>query len=185
MTDWTDLHQLTTNMVYESFNKKLIEIMDKHAPLKTHMVTNKNILREEWVSCSLIKCSKKCYKFYKDAIGKQKDVPKSQKYIQYRNILNKLKKIEKRNYYVNKITVVKGDTKKPWHILNKITNKVHKKNAAIDVLKCNGTNVTDGKMICNILNEYFCTVGTEIASMQSNIGNPMSYLRKKVQQSLC
>ena len=34
MTDWNDLHQLTTNMAYESFNKKLIEIMDKHAPLR-------------------------------------------------------------------------------------------------------------------------------------------------------
>ena len=76
--------------------------MDKHAPLKTHMVVNKNILREEWMSHSLIKCSKKCYKFYKYAIGKEKDVPKSQKYIQYRNILNRLKKTQKRNYYVNK-----------------------------------------------------------------------------------
>ena len=62
MTDWTDLHKLSTKMAYESFNKKLIEIMDKHAPVKTHMVVNKNILREEWMSHSLIKCSKKCYK---------------------------------------------------------------------------------------------------------------------------
>ena len=45
--------------------------------------------------------------------------------------------------YVNKIKEVKGDTKKLWHILNKITNKVYNKNNAIDVLKCNGTNVTD------------------------------------------
>ena len=95
MADWTNLHQLTTNMAYESFNKMLIEIMDKHAPLKTHMVANKNILREEWMSCSLIKCSKKFYKFYKDANGKQKDVPKSHKYQQYRNILNRLKKTKK------------------------------------------------------------------------------------------
>ena len=40
MTDWTDLHQLTTIMAYKSFNKKLNEIMDKHAPLKTHIVAN-------------------------------------------------------------------------------------------------------------------------------------------------
>ena len=76
MTDCTALHQLTTNMAYESFNKKVIEIMNKHAPLKAHKVA-KNILREEWMSCSLITCSKKCNKFYKDAIQKQKDVPKS------------------------------------------------------------------------------------------------------------
>ena len=41
MTDWTDLHQLTTNTAYESFNKKIIEIIDKHGPLNTHMVANK------------------------------------------------------------------------------------------------------------------------------------------------
>ena len=35
------------------------------------------------------------------------------------------------------------------------------------------------KKICNILNEHFCTVGTKTASMQSQIGNPMSYLKKK------
>ena len=40
--------------------------------------------------------SKKCYKFYKDAIGKQNDVPKSHKYIWYRNILNMLKETEKK-----------------------------------------------------------------------------------------
>ena len=34
MTDWTHPHQLTTNMAYECFNKKLFEIMDKHAPVK-------------------------------------------------------------------------------------------------------------------------------------------------------
>ena len=45
-------------------------------------------------------------------------------------------------------------------------------------MKCYGTNVTDEKMICNILNEHFCTVGTKITSMQSMIGNPMSYLKK-------
>ena len=65
-------------MAYEFINKRLTEIMDKNAQLKTHMVANKNILREEWMSHSLIKCSKKCYKFYKDAIGNQNNVPKSQ-----------------------------------------------------------------------------------------------------------
>ena len=54
------------------------------------MVVNKNILREEWMSQSLTKCSKKCYNLCKDAIGEKKDVPKSKKYIQYRNILNRL-----------------------------------------------------------------------------------------------
>ena len=34
ITDWTYLHKLTTNMAYESFNKKLLEIMDIHVPLK-------------------------------------------------------------------------------------------------------------------------------------------------------
>ena len=43
MTESIDLHQLTTNMADESFNKKIIEIMDKHSPLKTHMVANKHI----------------------------------------------------------------------------------------------------------------------------------------------
>ena len=61
------------------------------------------------------------------------------------------------------IKEVKGDTKKLWHILNKITNKVHNKNNDIDVLKCSGTIVTDGKTICNILNENFCTVDAKIA----------------------
>ena len=49
MTDWTDIHQSTTNMAYKSFSKNLIELMDKHEPLKTHMEANKNILREEWM----------------------------------------------------------------------------------------------------------------------------------------
>ena len=46
-------------------------------------------------------------------------------------------------------------------------------------MKCNGTNVTDGKTMCNILNDHFYSVGTKIASMESKIGNPMSYLKRK------
>ena len=48
-----------------------MEIMDKHTPVKNHMVANTNILREEWMSHSLIKYFKKYHKFYKDGIGKQ------------------------------------------------------------------------------------------------------------------
>ena len=65
------------------------------------------------------------------------------------------------------------------HILNKITNKVQNKNNAIDVLKCNGTNVTDGKLICNILNEHFCTISIKIASMQSKTGNTYAILNER------
>ena len=68
-------------------------------------------------------------------------------------------------------------------MLNQITNMAHNKSNAIDVLKCNGTNVTDGKAICNILNEHICTVGTKITSMQSKIGNPMSYFKKKYRRA--
>ena len=32
MTDWTDLHQLTTNMAHNFFNRMFIVIMDKHPP---------------------------------------------------------------------------------------------------------------------------------------------------------
>ena len=54
-TDWTYLHQLTTNMAYESFNKKkLIEITDKHASLKTHMVANKNIFKRRRMDVTFI-----------------------------------------------------------------------------------------------------------------------------------
>ena len=51
-------------------------------------------------------------------------------------------------------------------------------------MKCNGTNMTNGKTISNILNDHFCTVGTIVASNQSKIGNPMSYLEEKGQQRL-
>ena len=83
-----------------------------------------------------------------------------------------------KNYCANKIKEVNGDTKKLWYKLNKITNKVHNKNA-INVLKCNGTNITVGKTICNIINEKFGPVSTKIASMLRKIGNPLSYLKKK------
>ena len=70
---------------------------------------------------------------------------------------------KKETYYANKIKEVKGDIKKTLAcILNKITNKVHNKNNAIDVRECDGSNVTDGKTTCDILNDHLCTVGIKI-----------------------
>jgi len=69
-------------------------------------------------------------------IGKPPNDDTHQKYKQYRNILNNLKRTAKQEYYKREFEKHKNSIKTTWQIINNILNKISNKFTILDFFKC-------------------------------------------------
>ena len=98
---------------FEKFHVSLLEIIDEIAPEREFKVPSKKVIREPWMSTGLLKCCKKQQKLYSEFI-KTRTVESEKLYKDYRNMLQKLKRYCKINYYQNQCKEYKSNTKKLW-----------------------------------------------------------------------
>ena len=100
---------MDVNTSYNYLISYLEELLDLYAPYKTNVImpTKKKLV--PWMTKAFIKSSKKYRKLY---IKSTKSLESKNKYIKYRNVLNRLKQIMK-EYFHNKISSSKGDSGRP------------------------------------------------------------------------
>ena len=125
-------------------------------PSKTITYSNKKIIREPWMSKGLMKSS---YKLDKLHVKSLKCPSINDKYKEYRNIYNKLKRKAKFNYYNNIIESNKNNSAKLWKILNKIIGKTHNKKDLPGTFKVNGVATDNLNVIVDGFCDYFTSVG--------------------------
>ena len=107
----TDLHNINWNSIndslesnskYEILFKIFSELYEKHFPLKSFQIEEKD-LQASWISKGLEKSSKKkqklCIKFLKD-----KSIQNEQIYKSYKHLFEKLHKKAKQTYYQHLLT---------------------------------------------------------------------------------
>ena len=100
--DWVNvLSNHDANTQFDIFHKELLSTIDKHSPLKKINISSKKILNDPWMTPSLLKCCVKQKKLYKDFLSDRIGV-NEEKYKEYRNTFNKVKRSCKRLYYQNK-----------------------------------------------------------------------------------
>ena len=83
-------------------------------------------------------------------------------YRKARNATNTLNTQLRKKQYNDKITVCKGDIKGSWKAINEIINK-KSKSKNFDYIKNCDQEISNNRKIGNIMNDYFCTVGTDLA----------------------
>ena len=89
--------------------------------------------------------------------------PSYPKYVKYRQIFNKLKRIRKKNYYTEIFYKYKNDIRKTWRTLNSISGRSNDKSSLNDTFIIN-TNVTKYHTdIANGFCKYFSEVGKTFA----------------------
>ena len=62
--------------------------------------------------------------------------------------------------------------KESWKALNELLNK-RSKSSSIDCLKESGTEILNKKNISNAMNNYFCTIGSDLADKIQPAANPL------------
>lgn len=95
---------------------------------------------------------------------KSKSIEADEKYKNYKNLFEKLRKKAKKKYYSEIISKYKYDSKNTWRIMKEIIGKTKEKsNSLPQVIKVNGKNIYDQNVVAKEFNKFFINVGPNLA----------------------
>ncbi|XP_065056335.1 uncharacterized protein LOC135684631 [Rhopilema esculentum] len=93
----------------------------------------------------------------------------------YRKIRNKVNAPYvrlKKQHYTDRISACKGNMKESWKAINELLNK-RSKSSSIDCLIEYGTETQKKKDVFNAMNNFFCTIGRDLADKVQPAANPL------------
>ena len=158
------------------FHTILNGCIEKHAPEIQRRVNHKKIRRDPWITRGIM-----------NSLAKQRQMFKAQlkgdvstfNYRQYRNELHRLIKISKNKYLQEKYLLYKNDSRKLWHLVNKLIGKGKTKKNIIESLKVNNVMKYDAESITSEFCEFFSSVGEKYAhNIAPSKHSIRSYLNK-------
>ena len=175
--DWNTIYDLDANLSYEYLVKTIMNYLDEVAPLRQIFISGKDYFVEPWMNVKLCKYKRKCKSLFSRA-RLHTDEQSYDRYKRYRQILNKLKRFEKRTFYATLFNKVKNDTRTTWSILNSLMKKVNNKTDTIE-LSVHGRKIADPSTVCNTLNEHFSSIGLDTQKQISHVKkNPLDYVTR-------
>ena len=152
---------------YNNFVKTYKEMYNECFHFKTISQKQAKLYRKPWITKGLQKSIKTKYNLYKKYL-RHPSLHNETRYKKYKNRLNHLLKIPKRNHYDDKFENAKGNLKQTWKILNEIINKRKTRSKMPSTFIHNNQEISDPFRIANKFCEYFTNVGPSFASKLPN-----------------
>ena len=152
--------------MFDSFYSTTSEIIDKHIPVKQLSKNELKFQSKPWISPAMkvsihVKNSLGMYKKYL----KTKSSYYHRKFKYYRNKLNHLLKINKRQYYNKYFLENINDSKRVWNGIKQIINFKSPTNQRVVKVIANDNAITDSHVIVNAFNDYFSNIGKDLANL--------------------
>ena len=117
-------------------------------------------------------------KLYKKSLV-SKSLIDHEKYKQYCNAFQKIKRKAKHDFYYEQCVSFKNNTKQLWKMINTVTNKVVKNQTVMRSIKIGKIEETNKEVISNTLCKYFATIGMTFAKKVNPSNVPIeNYLSK-------
>ena len=91
------------------------------------IIPNTCIIRDPWVTKGLLQSSKTLDKLFHAKLKHSPTHNSHNKYIQYRNLFNKTKRVCKHTYYTNLLNLYKDDIKNTWKSIRTLLGKSNDK----------------------------------------------------------
>ena len=138
----------------------LMETIDKHAPCRSRRIGKK---RSSWITNDLKRQMFKRDYLKKKAIS-SKDPQAWHEYRQSRNHVNNEIKKAKTSYFTTILDLHKRNMKKTWKIINEVSSKHLSKTKKLSEIRMGEQVITSPTEIAEVFNNYFSTVGSNLAS---------------------
>ena len=132
--DWTCIDNMNVNEAFKYFHTILLNSMDEHCPKREYSISYDKIIRDPWITKGLSNSIRKQKKLYLKQLHSL-DPDCTNKYISYRNVLKKLLRHSKLNYFNNKCLEYKQNSRKLWQLINQVINKISRKSQVIESLR--------------------------------------------------
>ena len=136
------------NHMFNSFSAKLSEIVDTHVPVKQISRTELKLRSKSWITPAIRKSIRIKYNLYKKFLT-TKSIYYHSKFKYYRNKLNHLIKISKKQYYSNYFNSNQGNPKKIWTGIKRIITCKSKCNYIPTKIHNNNADITEPKAIAD------------------------------------
>ncbi len=162
-----DLHKINWNTLINQnniddslkcFTQILTDIINKHALLKLRTIPRQKVIKKPWITKGILKSSTKLDQLYKK-LNLEKTEEANNKYLQYKDIFNKLKRSSKYYHYTSLLNKYKNDSRKTWKTLNSIIGHTNDKTSISDFFQID--NERTKLMIPKKLRMDFATISVQ------------------------
>ena len=127
-----------------------------------------------------MKSINKSKSLYKKTLHKNKN--NIHAYKNYNDVLKKVKRHAKKQYYIDKCTEYKSNTRQLWTTINQLVKTQNDKTNTISQIQCNGMEINNPQTISNKFCSYFSNIGREFAAKipkpEKNIDHYLSKIRR-------
>jgi len=159
------------NLGVAEFDGIVMHYYNVFCPIRTKTTSYKALLKP-WIDRELrnkIKIKNNYFILYKTGRVNRRT------YTQYKNAVTNEIRYKKREYYRGKFTGFFGDMKKSWDLLNKIIRPTSKARNSDVKLQFNGNIISDQKLVANRFNDFFSSIGEQIATNFPDTSDEYSY----------
>ena len=165
-----------SSSTFSSFYNVMSTIIDKHIPVKQLSKRERKFLSKPWITSALRKSIYVKNNLYKKFI-KTRSTYIHSKFKLYRNKLNHLLKIAKKEYYNNYFFDNINDCKRIWNGVKQIVNYKLPTSAKHIKLRINDREIVSPVEVANAFNTYFSSTGNNLTkSISIAEKSPMEYL---------
>ena len=165
------------NYNYNILENILITALNKYIPLQKVKFNKYKHKKCNWITTGILKSIKFRDNLYRrlkhTEINTEEFMILKRNLLTYNNILKQSIREAKLTFYKGKFENYRTDSKQTWKTINEVINKTNNKNIP-DYIMINGEKITDTNDIVNHFNEYFATIGTNMADLV-NLNKNISY----------
>ena len=151
------------NSKFNAFLKIFKTAVNKYLPLRLCNDKDKKRRENPWMTNSIynsIKTKNKLY-FIKQ---KYRSFVNENNYRKHRNLLNRVIKLAKKQYYKDKLHKSANRSKAIWSVINEILSKKKTKNTIKTIKNSSGCSLNEPFQIANAFNLYFAEIGKKLAA---------------------
>jgi len=185
-TDWSEVitPDTKTNDSFNLFYYKIEKLIDEMAPIKKLTKKEIGLKKSPWVTSGILKSIKERDMLYKSfTLEKDPSIKSSlrKSYKNYRNLIVKLLRSSKKQYFSNFFIEHNKNIKKTWEAIRDLINVSKKSSSKIQKILYNGQMITENKGMANIINSFYTNIGSSVeAKIPQSKNTFRSYLGNSI-----
>ena len=139
-------------------------IMNTEAPLQTIQISGKRRYNEPWITKGIEAAAKKNRCLYKKTLKSTCTDEDITIYKVHRNMLNRLQRLSRIEYYNSKYYEYRQNTKKLWGLINQRIKKCKNGGSIIPYISVKGIQTYNSTEIVNTFGKFYASIGKELAA---------------------
>ena len=173
--DFSDVYECNdVSLAHNIFSNTIDHYYNLHCPIRNKTISSKS-LKNPWITKTILSNIKKRQNYH--ILFKQNKISANE-YHEFRNFVTNQIRNSKRDYFSMKFNQFHGDSKNTLKVINNILkpNRRNNNKKSIKKIIMNNVEYSDNQVISDKFNEFFISIGKNIAESLPNQGDHLHYL---------